>query len=282
MQVFTEVAPLVRYLKSERSRNKTIGLVPTMGALHQGHNSLVSESVKNNDITVCSIYVNPTQFNKQSDLDNYPRNLKEDVAFLEENGCNALFAPADKEMYLSPPVLKLNFGGLEQSMEGKFRPGHFNGVGVIVSKLFNIVNPDRAYFGQKDIQQFFIIKQLVRDLSYPIELIKVPTIREADGLAMSSRNQRLSSERREKAPLIYKSLLEAANLLKHGKTIEEAKTLIGELFQRDNDFQLEYFEVVDYENLEILQNRPVSDKLVLCMAVYLGEIRLIDNILLFL
>lgn len=282
MQVFTEVAPLVRYLKSERSRNKTIGLVPTMGALHQGHNSLVSESVKNNDITVCSIYVNPTQFNKQSDLDNYPRNLKEDVAFLEENGCNALFAPADKEMYLSPPVLKLNFGGLEQSMEGKFRPGHFNGVGVIVSKLFNIVNPDRAYFGQKDIQQFFIIKQLVRDLSYPIELIKVPTIREADGLAMSSRNQRLSSERREKAPLIYKSLLEAANLLKHGKTIEEAKTLIGELFQRDNDFQLEYFEVVDHENLEILQNRPVSDKLVLCMAVYLGEIRLIDNILLFL
>src|SRR5690606_6721685 len=133
-----------------------------------------------------------------------------------------------------------------------------------------------------DIQQFFIIKQLVRDLSYPIELIKVPTIREADGLAMSSRNQRLSSERREKAPLIYKSLLEAANLLKHGKTNEEAKTLIGELCQRDNDFQLEYFEVVDYENLEILQNRPVSDKLVLCMAVYLGEIRLIDNILLFL
>lgn len=282
MQVFTEVAPLVRYLKSERSRNKTIGLVPTMGALHQGHNSLVSESVKNNDITVCSIYVNPTQFNRQSDLDNYPRKLKDDIVFLEETGCDALFAPADKEMYLTPPVLKLNFGSLEQSMEGKFRAGHFNGVGVIVSKLFNIVNPDRAYFGQKDIQQFFIIKQLVRDLSYPIELIKVPTVREADGLAMSSRNQRLSSETREKAPLIYKSLLEAANLLKSGKSIEETKTLIGELFQRDNDFQLEYFEVVDYENLEILQNRPVSHKLVLCMAVYLGEIRLIDNILLFL
>lgn len=281
MQVFTEVAPLVKYLQFERSNNRSIGLVPTMGALHAGHSSLISESIKNNDITVCSIYVNPTQFNRQSDLDNYPRKIKEDILFLEKNGCDVLFAPADKEMYEKNPVLKFNFGYLEQSMEGKFREGHFNGVGVIVSKLFNIVRPERAYFGQKDIQQYFVIKQLVKDLSYQIELVKVPTVREPDGLALSSRNIRLSPKHRQKAPLIYKSLLEAGQMLKQGNSIEEVNKKIRELFSRENDFQLEYFEVVDQESLEVLQNKPTGKEVVLCIAVYLGEIRLIDNMYLF-
>lgn len=281
MQVFSEVGPLVNYLQRERSNNKSIGLVPTMGALHEGHNSLISESLKNNDITVCSIYVNPTQFNRQSDLDNYPRKLDDDIVFLERNGCDVLFAPSDKEMYANLPVLKLNFGYLEQSMEGKFRAGHFNGVGVIVSKLFNVIRPDRAYFGQKDIQQYFIIKQLVKDLSYQIELLNVPTVRESDGLAMSSRNQRLSPALRQKAPFIYQSLVAAGTTLKEGKKIEEVRDTLRELFLKDSDFELEYFEVVDQESLELLQGRPGSKSVVLCIAAYLGEIRLIDNIFLF-
>ncbi len=281
MQVFTEVGPLINYLQGVRSNNKTIGLVPTMGALHEGHNSLIAESLKSCDITVCSVYVNPTQFNTQSDLDNYPRKLDEDMAFLKKNGCDVLFAPADKEMYVTKPVLNLDFGALEQSMEGKFRPGHFNGVGVIVGKLFNIVRPHRAYFGQKDIQQYFIIKQLVRDLSYQIELVKVPTVREDDGLAMSSRNQRLSPELRSKAPLIYQALEAAGKMLREGKEIAEVRENVRELFLKDHDFKLEYFEVVDHESLEVLQNRPVAATVVLCIAVHLGEIRLIDNIYLF-
>ncbi len=281
MQVFTEVRPLINFLQRKRSDNNSIGLVPTMGALHEGHNSLISESLKNNDITVCSIYVNPTQFNRQADLDNYPRNLNEDIAFLEKNACDVLFAPSDKEMYARQPILKLNFGHLEQSMEGKYREGHFNGVGVIVSKLFNIVRPDTAYFGQKDIQQYFIIKQLIKDLSYPIDLVKVPTVREPDGLAMSSRNQRLSPELRKKAPLIYFALLEAGKLLKEGKGMMEVREKTGELFLKDNDFKLEYFEVVDPESLMVMQDKPVDNTVVLCIAVYLGEIRLIDNIYLF-
>lgn len=282
MQVFTEVAPLQEFLHNKGFYSKNIGLVPTMGALHEGHISLVKQSLAENDLTVCSIYINPTQFNSQSDLENYPRTLERDIEFLKGHGCDVLFAPGDKDMYPSLPVVKFNFGYLENTMEGEFRKGHFNGVGVVVSKLFNIVNPRRAYFGQKDIQQFFVIRQLVKDLSFPIELIKVPTIREPDGLAMSSRNLRLPSAHRAKAKFIYNTLLQAEKMLQHGATIGDTNLRIKELFLEDNDFQLEYFEVVDSESLKKLDQRPDSGKVILCIAAYLGGIRLIDNMFLFL
>lgn len=282
MEVFTEVAPLQDYLQTKGHYKKDIGLVPTMGALHEGHISLLKRSIKENDLTVCSIYINPTQFNRQSDLEKYPRKLKEDIAFLEENGCDILFAPNDKEMYPGLPLVKLHFGYLEKIMEGEFREGHFNGVGVIVSKLFNIVSPRRAYFGQKDIQQFFIIQQLVKDLSFQVELVKVPTVRENDGLAMSSRNLRLSAEHRSKAPFIHQSLLHACEMLKNGTSIEETNQYVWELFLKDNDFQLEYFEVTSSESLEILDQIPQKGTVIVCIAAYLGEIRLIDNLFLIL
>ena len=282
MEVFTEVAPLQDYLQTKGHYKKDIGLVPTMGALHEGHISLIKQSMNENKLTVCSIYVNPTQFNRQSDLENYPRKLNDDIAFLEKNGCDILFAPSDKGMYPSLPLVKLGFGHLERIMEGEFREGHFNGVGVIVSKLLNIINPGRAYFGQKDIQQFFIIKQLVKDLSFQVELVKVPTVRENDGLAMSSRNLRLSPEHRSKAPLLHQSLVSASKMLKNGTSIDTTNNYVRELFLKDNDFQLEYFEVVSSESLEILDQKPEKGTVILCIAAYLGEIRLIDNIFLIL
>lgn len=282
MLVFNEVAPLQEFLHNKGFYSKNIGLVPTMGALHEGHISLIKQSLKENDVTICSIYINPTQFNKQSDLENYPRTLERDTQYLKSQGCDVLFAPGDKEMYPDLPVVKFNFGYLESTMEGEFRKGHFNGVGVIVSKLFNIINPRRAYFGQKDIQQFFIIKQLVKDLSFPIELIKVPTIREPDGLAMSSRNLRLKSSHRKKANFIYNTLLHAEGMLRRGASFGETNIRIKELFLEDNDFQLEYFEVVDSESLKKLDQKPDNGKVILCIAAYLGEIRLIDNMFLFL
>lgn len=281
MQVFTEVAPLRKFLH-DKGYSKDIGLVPTMGALHDGHLSLVKQSLRENDLTICSIYINPTQFNKQSDLENYPRTFDDDICFLEKNGCDVVFAPNDIAIYPSLPVVKFDFGYLENTMEGEFRKGHFNGVGVILSKLFNIINPTRTYFGQKDIQQFFIIKQLVRDLSFQIELIRVPTVREKDGLAMSSRNMRLPSEHRTKANFIYKSLQEAENTLQNGASIAETILMVKELFLEENDFQLEYFEVADSESLEKLNQRPDNGRVILCIAAYLGGIRLIDNVFLFL
>lgn len=278
MEVFRDVAGLRQYITKHRTNLNSLGLVPTMGALHQGHIKLIQASRKENDITVCSIYVNPTQFNSQSDLTNYPRTLDQDIALLEKEGCDVLFAPQNEEMYPETPVLQFHFGKLEKTMEGKFRNGHFNGVGIIVSKFLNIVAPDRAYFGQKDIQQFFIVKQLVKDLSFPVELRMIPTLREPDGLALSSRNLRLTPAFRKKAPLMYKALIEAGTLLKKQKSVEEIKTFVKELFLDDKDFKLEYFEVADGNSLGIIDDTPKKGEVFLCIAAYLGEVRLIDNI----
>ncbi len=278
MEVFRDVAGIQQYITKHRINLNSIGLVPTMGALHEGHINLIRASQKENDITVCSIYVNPTQFNNQSDLTNYPRRLDEDMALLEKEGCDVLFAPKNEEMYPETPVLQFHFGNLEKTMEGKFRNGHFNGVGIIVSKLLNIVTPDKAYFGQKDIQQYFIVKQLTKDLSFPVELIRVPTLRELDGLALSSRNLRLSPILRKKASLIYKALVQSGELLKKGKSVEEIKTFVKELFLDDKDFKLEYFEVADGDSLDIINHSPPKGEVFLCVAAYLGDIRLIDNI----
>lgn len=278
MEVFRDVAGLRQYITKHRTNLNSLGLVPTMGALHQGHINLVRASKKENDITVCSIYVNPTQFNSQSDLTNYPRTLEEDTALLEKEGCDVLFAPQNEEMYPETPILQFHFGNLEKTMEGKFRSGHFNGVGLIVSKFLNIVAPDRAYFGQKDIQQFFIVKQLIKDLSFPVELRRIPTLREPDGLALSSRNLRLTPALRKKAPLMYIALKEAGALLKKQKPVEEIKTFVKELFLDDKDFKLEYFELADGNSLGIIDHAPKKGEVFLCIAAYLGEVRLIDNI----
>lgn len=278
MQVFTEVTALQQFITYQRTNLKTIGLVPTMGALHQGHLKLISTSKAENDLTICSIFVNPTQFNNESDLTNYPRKIEEDKVLLKEHGCDILFAPSNEEMYPQKAVLKLDFGFLEKNMEGKFRQGHFNGVGLVVGKLFNIINPDKAYFGQKDIQQFFIVQQLVKDLSFPVQLVRIPTVREADGLAMSSRNTRLSPTLRKKAPIIYHTLLNSAEQLKEGRDIGEIKDYVRELFLDDNDFKLEYFEVASSESLEVLTSIPQKGEVILCIAIHLGDVRLIDNL----
>lgn len=278
MELFESPSALQNYLKKERSSGKKIGLIPTMGALHQGHISLIEASVLENDVTVSSIFVNPLQFNNKKDLELYPRSLEKDLIMLEKAGCNAVFSPSAEQMYPQQPSLKIHFGYLEEVMEGKFRPGHFNGVAIIVSKLFHFVLPDKAYFGQKDLQQFAIIRQLVQDLSFPVTLVCCPILREKDGLAMSSRNVRIPDKNRPVAAKIYEALQLGQNtLLAQG--IQECKRTVTEFISSHPELQLEYFEIVDSETLEAVPDVKQSRSLALCIAVYLNEIRLIDNLL---
>ena len=277
MLIFKTIAETKNYLKNQ---NKSIGFVPTMGALHAGHLSLIERSKLENDLTVCSIFVNPTQFNNPEDLKKYPRTLERDCEMLESVGCDVVFAPSAAEMYPTLPVLKIDFGNLERVMEGKFRAGHFNGVGIVVSKLFNIVKPNRAYFGQKDFQQVAVLRQLVKDLSFDLELISCSTLREKDGLAMSSRNARLTPENRILAPEIYKSLLLAKGFLMVGKSISETQLAVNQHFMKFAAFKLEYFEIVDFDSLETLEEFDFNKKTALCIAAFLENVRLIDNIVL--
>ncbi|MEP2773329.1 MAG: pantoate--beta-alanine ligase [Fulvivirga sp.] len=278
MEVFKEINPLKSYLKTFRSKGKQIGLVPTMGALHEGHLTLVEKSNQENDLTVCSIYVNPTQFNNKGDLSNYPRELENDLKLLKQNGCDVVFVPSDEVMYPNPVKMKLSFGHLETTMEGAFRPGHFTGVGIIVSKLFNITEPDRAYFGQKDLQQFLVIKQLVSDMAFDVELRCVEIIREDDGLAKSSRNLRLSAEDRKKSIILLQALQRGKSLLLNGGTVETCKLEVSQMMDIPN-VSLEYFEVVEANNLTPLTNISDNINVALCVAAFVGEVRLIDNII---
>ena len=232
MQVFNEIEPLKAFIKGKRKEGRTVGLVPTMGALHAGHLSIIEASKAENDITICSIYVNPTQFNNPSDLQKYPRTLDKDTKSLEIVECDVLFYPNNDEMYSGSSLLKFDFGHLDKVMEGRFRPGHFSGVGLVVSKLFNIVEPDVAYFGQKDWQQFTIIRQLVDELKFNLKLQVIPTHREVDGLAMSSRNLRLSSEEREHATVFYQALLYAKAALNAGKHIDVVSKSVREIVEK--------------------------------------------------
>lgn len=279
MEVFTSIHSLKNFLSRQRLQNKSIGLIPTMGALHEGHISLIDTAKIQNDIVVCSIFVNPTQFNNPEDLAKYPRTLEEDCAMLEKAGCSAVFAPSVEEMYPEKPMLTIHFGLLETVMEGASRPGHFNGVGIVVSKLFNIVGPHRAYFGQKDLQQVTIVNRMVEDLSFDLELVICPTIRETDGLAMSSRNRRLSEEERAHAPIIYKILLDAKEKLLAGDDIEEVKESVKLEYQVLAGFELDYFEVADTKTLQPIHTIGEKGTTALCVATYLGPVRLIDNII---
>lgn len=260
-----------------REEGKSVGFVPTMGALHEGHLSLLSESISDNDVSVVSIFVNPIQFNNKEDLKKYPRTLEEDCEKLKDAGCDIVFAPSAEEMYPEEAEEKYDFGKLERVMEGAHRPGHFNGVAVVVKRLFDICTPHRAYFGEKDFQQLVIIRALVEMENIPLEIIACPIIRESDGLAMSSRNVRLSSDERKVAPAIYNSL---KNIIEQ-KLINSASKCLRSEMEKLNampGMQVEYLLLADENTLEAVQDWDENRNLRVFIATFLGDIRLIDNL----
>lgn len=278
MEVYHTIEAMRSKLKGLRPLGKTIGLVPTMGALHAGHLSLLKASQQDCDLTLATIFVNPTQFNNPEDLKTYPKQLETDIKMLEKAGCDLVFIPEVEEIYAGESILEIKFGELEHIMEGKYRPGHFSGVGLIVAKLLNITSPDIAYFGQKDLQQFNIIKQMVNELFMPVKLKLMPIIREEDGLAMSSRNRKLSEKQRLLAPKIYQALSNAKRMLMAGKDIPDVTEKTKAYFAELSDIRLEYFEVVNLETLKSINMLSQAEPLALCLACYLGDVRLIDNV----
>lgn len=252
-----------------------------MGALHLGHLALIRKAIRENDLCVCSIFVNPTQFNNQEDLEKYPKSTEEDLGKLREEGCQVVFLPATDEMYDNPMELRttLHFGEIETILEGKYRPGHFRGVGLVVVKLFNIVEPDHTYFGQKDLQQFYLIKQIIQDLSFDIHLVCVPTERESDGLAMSSRNRRIPGESRPLASKFYECLQYCKSVLLKGGEPEMLQRLAASFLSPFPDLRLEYIELVETENFRIINKMSDKNKMALCIAGYIHNIRLIDNVM---
>ena len=278
MDIFSQIGPLRAFLEQKKLIGKSLGFVPTMGALHDGHLALIRESHRENEITVCSIYVNPTQFSNADDLARYPRTIDRDIEMLESVGCNVLFCPSNEEVYPEKSRIKFDFGPLEQVMEGKFRPGHFSGVATVVSKLFNIVQPSKAYFGQKDFQQFKIVECLVQELKFNVQLRCVPIQREKDGLAMSSRNMRLDNEQRRNAVVFYESLQMAKRRLEEGLSMSLVREEIKKHCESKPGVKLEYLELTDTSNF--VQRESVTSKAILLIAGYVGEVRLIDNLLL--
>ena len=277
MKIIHTIAELGTYLDEYKILGQQIGLVPTMGALHEGHLKLVERCVLENSVCVVSVFVNPTQFNDKNDLLTYPRTPEHDADLLRRAGCKYVFMPSAEEMYPEPDTRIFDFGPLETVMEGRFRPDHFNGVAQIVSKLFDAVLPNRAYFGEKDFQQLVLIRKMTKDLQYPIEIVPCPIVREKDGLAMSSRNRRLSSDEREKAPLIAE-LLSKSTTFVSVKNIRETISFVCEGLATDPTFRLEYFEIVDGDTLQPVENWKDSSHIVGCIAVFCGPVRLIDNI----
>lgn len=274
------VTEIKQQISEIKKKGLSIGFVPTMGALHDGHLSLIREAKNENDIVIASIFVNPIQFNDKNDLINYPRDIKRDSELLESAECDYLFHPDESEMYPEPAAGIFHFNGLDQVMEGKFRPGHFNGVAVVVKRLFEIINPDKAYFGLKDYQQLLIIHKLTKEYNLPVEIIPCPTFREEDGLAMSSRNQRLSKQERKQATLLYE-VLKMVKIQSGFSTISEIKEHVDRIFVKTKDVRLEYFEIVDMYSLEPLKRWAESKNVIACIAAWVGNVRLIDNIILF-
>ena len=277
MEVFHSVLELQNYLAKTAS-DSSVGFVPTMGALHEGHLALVKKAISENKKTVVSIFVNPTQFDKSEDLDNYPRTLEADVALLSTISCDIVFAPSVNEIYNEDVTARqFDFDGLENEMEGKHRKGHFDGVGTIVKRLFEIVQPTRAYFGEKDFQQLQIIKKLVEKDQMDIEIVGCPIHREKDGLAMSSRNRRLTEEARSAAPFIYKLLKEAKKKFKN-QSISAVEAWVEQQYLANKQFDLEYFEIANATTLKSVQRKRKGAKYRAFVATYAGNIRLIDNI----
>lgn len=277
MLVVDTIAQLRSFLSTARIEGKSVGLVPTMGALHEGHASLVERSVAENGVTVVSVFVNPTQFNDKGDLERYPRTLGADCRLLERLGADCVFAPSVEEVYPEPDTRVFDFAPLDKVMEGIYRPGHFNGVAQIVSKLFMFVEPDRAYFGEKDFQQLAIIREMVRQLDFKLEIIGCPIVREQDGLALSSRNALLTDEQRHTALAISKSLFRSVEYAK-SHTLSETKQMVEDSIAATDGLELEYYEIVDGHTLQPVSTWDNADYIVGCITVYCGKVRLIDNI----
>lgn len=277
MKTIKHIKELSASLKEYKAKGRKIGFVPTMGALHKGHLSLIERCAKENDIIVVSIFVNPTQFNDKNDLKNYPRTLEKDLALMEPFKVDFVFNPEVEEMYPEPDTRVFEFGELGNVMEGKHRPGHFNGVAQVVTKLFDIVKPDKAYFGEKDFQQLAIIKHFVKTLNIPVEIIGCPILRETDGLAMSSRNMLLSEKHRKSAPLIFKTL-QKAKQLKEIHDIDETINMVISDINACPELEVEYFEIVNDLTLQPVKSWKDNCNKAGCIAVKAGQIRLIDNI----
>ncbi len=277
MEIVHTIKDLQAALAALRAQGKTVGLVPTMGALHAGHASLVKRCVAENDAAVVSVFVNPTQFNDKNDLAKYPRTLDADCRLLEQCGAAFAFAPSVEEMYPEPDTRQFSYAPLDTVMEGKYRPGHFNGVCQIVSKLFEAVKPDRAYFGEKDFQQLAIIREMVRQLKFPLEIVGCPIVREEDGLALSSRNARLSAEERQQALKISQTLFASRDYAK-SHTVAETQKFVEDAIEAAPGLRLEYFELVDGNTLQKIANWEDTSYAVGCITVFCGEVRLIDNI----
>lgn len=266
-------------IAEERKKNHSIGFVPTMGALHAGHLSLVKKAKEENDICIVSIFVNPLQFNNKEDFNKYPIQSDQDIHLLKQAGCNIIFMPEITDFYPSEPGISVNVGLLDSILEGAHRPGHFSGVAIVICKLFNIIQPDKAYFGQKDLQQVAVINQLVRELSFQVEIISCPIIREKSGLAMSSRNMRLTDKGRELAANIYKALCLMAEKIITGEP--DAKTIqqVGMQFLATiPQIKVEYLEIVNGETLENVSSITQRSKIGICIAAFVEDVRLIDNL----
>jgi pantoate--beta-alanine ligase len=280
MKTLATAAAMTQWRDEQRMAGRSVGFVPTMGALHEGHLSLIRRSVSENDLTVCSIFVNPIQFNNAEDLKRYPRMPEADQMMLEPAGCDLVFLPTVEEMYPEPVARVYEFGALDKVMEGAYRPGHFNGVAVVVHRLFELVQSDKAYFGLKDYQQLLIIREMARQEGHKTEIIGCPIIREADGLAMSSRNMRLTPEQRNVAPAIHAALQYAADHY-HEYSVDGLKTLIQMRVAAIPEARPEYVEFADANTLVPISHWSSSESCILCVAVYLGDIRLIDNKILY-
>ncbi|MEN6456681.1 MAG: pantoate--beta-alanine ligase [Prolixibacteraceae bacterium] len=277
MLVVKEINELKALIRAAKSEGKRVGFVPTMGALHAGHLSLIEQAGKQTEFVVASIFVNPTQFNDPRDLIRYPRNLERDLALLDPTPCRLVFAPEVETIYPEPDTRQFNFGHPEQVMEGKFRPGHFNGVAQVVSRLFEMVEPDKAFFGLKDFQQIVIVKAMIKALNLQVEIVSCPIVREAGGLALSSRNERLTPEQRTNAAHIYRTLTEAGNKAAQ-MDVKELKDWVVEQIDTNPYLKTEYFEIVDDEKLQSIERWDQPLNKVGCIAVFCGDVRLIDNV----
>ena len=280
MKVINKTSDLQAIIEKFKNDGKSIGLVPTMGALHKGHLSLVKNSISNNDITVVSIFVNPTQFNNPNDLASYPRTVDKDLELLQTIGCDIVFAPEADDIYSKNETdsrFEFDFEGLDKVMEGKFRPGHFNGVVQIVSKLFDLVRPDRAYFGEKDFQQLAIIRLMTRRYNLPIEIVPCPIVREDSGLALSSRNSLLKDNEKQVASHIYAVLNESRQFVPQTE-VEELKQCVIAAIEQKPELKVEYFDIVDGHTLKSIGKWDECDYVVGCITVFCGNVRLIDNI----
>ena len=280
MNVYNFIVDIQRFVKEKHNSGLKVGFVPTMGALHEGHISLINRAKKDNDIVVSSVFVNPIQFNNPTDLEKYPRTPERDIEKLEQAGCDAVFMPSVDEMYPEKVEDHYDFGDLERVMEGACRPGHFNGVAIVVRKLFDIVNPDRAYFGEKDFQQLAIIKKMVQNLNMNLEIVPCPIIRENDGLAMSSRNVRLNETERAIAPKIFATLNDAVSK-KDSMSPAEMKSYTLAKYAEINEFDVEYVEITDEINLKSIENWNECEHARIFVALQLGPVRLIDNVRIF-